>query len=43
MIYGLTHTLIYRLDPDSLTSVDVIVDFDERLAGHAVGRTDRGE
>jgi outer membrane protein assembly factor BamB len=32
-IYGLTHTLIYRLDPDSL-SVDVIVEFDERLIGH---------
>ena len=28
-IYGLTHTLIYRLDPDSL-SADVIVEFDER-------------
>ncbi len=32
-IYGLTHTLIYRLDPDSL-SVDVIVKFDESLGGH---------
>ena len=34
MIYGLTHTLIYRLDPGSVT-FDVIVEFDERLTGHA--------
>lgn len=34
MIYGLTHTLIYRLDPGSL-EFDVIVEFDNRLIGHA--------